>query len=65
MLKVIVQATSSWVADIAPCICGNKVDAVSSVVEYSVAPRMIDSMIMIRRVSVVGWFGWSSEHRLS
>jgi hypothetical protein len=26
---------------------------------------MIDSMIMIRRVSVVGWFGWSSEHRLS
>jgi hypothetical protein len=33
MLKVIAQAISSWVADIAPCICGSSVEAISSVVE--------------------------------
>ncbi|MND03262.1 hypothetical protein D3C83_230010 [compost metagenome] len=33
MLKVIAQAISSWVADIAPCICGRSVDAINSVVE--------------------------------
>ena len=33
MLNVITQAISSWVADIAPCICGSKVEAISKVVE--------------------------------
>jgi hypothetical protein len=33
MLKVIAQAISSWVAAIAPCICGSSVEAISSVVE--------------------------------
>ena len=33
MLNVITQATSSWVADIAPCICGNRVEAINRVVE--------------------------------
>ena len=32
MLKVIAQAISSWVADIAPCICGRMVEVVSSAV---------------------------------
>jgi len=32
-LKVIAQAISSRVAAIAPCICGNSVEAISSVVE--------------------------------
>ena len=32
MLNVIAQAISSWVADIAPCICGRTVDVVSSAV---------------------------------
>ena len=32
MLNVIAQAISSWVADIAPCICGRMVDVVSSAV---------------------------------
>src|SRR3954471_6948715 len=36
MLNVIAQAISSGVAASAPCICGNSVDAISSVVEYSV-----------------------------
>ena len=38
MLKVITQATSSWVADSAPCICGRMVDVVSSAVPYSEEP---------------------------
>ena len=33
MLKVMAQAISSWVADMAPCICGRIVDVVSSAVE--------------------------------
>ena len=33
MLKVMAQAISSWVADIAPCICGRMVEVVSSAVE--------------------------------
>ena len=33
MLKVIAQAISSWVADMAPCICGSNVEAISRVVE--------------------------------
>jgi len=33
MLKVITQAISSWVAAIAPCICGSRLEAISSVVE--------------------------------
>ena len=33
MLKVIAQAISSWVADMAPCICGRMVDVVSNAVE--------------------------------
>ena len=33
MLKVIAQAISSWVADMAPCICGRMVEVVSSAVE--------------------------------
>ena len=33
MLNVITQATSSWVASIAPCICGRMVEAISRVVE--------------------------------
>ena len=49
MLNVIAQAISSCVADIAPCICGNSVEAISSVVEYSVDPTTIEIMIMIRR----------------
>ena len=32
MLNVIAQAISSWVADIAPCICGRMVEVVSSAV---------------------------------
>ena len=32
MLKVIAQAISSWVADIAPCICGKMVEVVSRAV---------------------------------
>ena len=32
ILKVIAQAISSWVADMAPCICGRIVDVVSSAV---------------------------------
>ncbi len=32
ILKVIAQAISSWVADIAPCICGRMVEVVSSAV---------------------------------
>ncbi len=32
MLNVITQAISSWVADIAPCICGRMVEVVSSAV---------------------------------
>ncbi len=32
MLKVIAQAISSWVADMAPCICGRIVEVVSSAV---------------------------------
>ena len=32
MLKVIAQAISSWVADMAPCICGRTVDVVSKAV---------------------------------
>ena len=32
MLKVIAQAISSWVADIAPCICGRTVEVVSRAV---------------------------------
>jgi hypothetical protein len=31
MLKVIAQAISSWVADMVPCICGSKVEAISRV----------------------------------
>ncbi len=49
MLKVIVHAISSCVAAIAPCICGSNVEAISSVVEYSVDPITIEIMIMIRR----------------
>ena len=33
MLNVITQAISSWVADIAPCICGRMVEVVSSAVQ--------------------------------
>ena len=33
MLNVIIQAISSWVADMAPCICGRMVEVVSSAVE--------------------------------
>ena len=33
ILKVIAQAISSWVADMAPCICGRIVEVVSSAVE--------------------------------
>src|SRR3954462_7269594 len=61
MLKVIVQAISSCVADIAPCICGSRVEAISRVVEYSVDPITIESMIMIRRGTLTGSIGWSSE----
>src|SRR3954447_21763966 len=61
MLNVIVQAISSCVADIAPCICGKRVEAISSVVEYSVDPSTIESMIMIRRGTLTGSSGWSSE----
>ena len=32
MLKVIAQAISSWVADMVPCICGSRVEAISRVV---------------------------------
>ena len=32
MLKVMAQAISSWVADMAPCICGSRVEAISRVV---------------------------------
>ena len=60
MLKVIVQAISSCVAAIAPCICGNSVEAISSVVEYSVDPSTIEIMIMIRRGTLTGSIGWSS-----
>ena len=38
MLKVITHATSSWVADSAPCICGRMVDVVRSAVPYSEEP---------------------------
>ena len=38
MLKVMIQAISSWVADMAPCICGRMVEVVSSAVEYSDEP---------------------------
>ena len=60
MLNVIVQAISSCVAAIAPCICGNSVEAISSVVEYSVDPTTIEIMIMIRRGTLTGSIGWSS-----
>src|ERR1041385_2717016 len=46
MLKVIAQAISSWVADMVPCICGSRVEAISRVVAYSVEP--ITTMIRIR-----------------
>ena len=32
MLKVMAQAISSWVADMVPCICGSRVEAISRVV---------------------------------
>ena len=35
MLNVMVQAISSWVADIAPCICGRMVEVVRMAVPYS------------------------------
>ena len=35
-------------------------EAISNVVEYSVDPITIDIMIMIRRGSDTGSFGWSS-----
>ena len=38
ILKVMAQAISSWVADMAPCICGSMVEVVSSAVEYSDEP---------------------------
>ena len=38
MLNVMTQAISSWVADMAPCICGRMVEVVSSAVEYSEEP---------------------------
>src|SRR3954452_21244026 len=57
MLNVIAHALSSWVAAIAPCICGSSVEAISRVVEYSVDPTTIETMIMIRRGSDTGSFG--------
>jgi hypothetical protein len=33
ILNVMIQAISSWVADIAPCICGRMVEVVSRAVE--------------------------------
>ena len=38
MLNVMIQAISSWVADMAPCICGRMVEVVSRAVEYSDEP---------------------------
>src|SRR6202011_1590191 len=38
MLKVIAQAISSCVADMAPCICGRRVEAGRSAVEYRERP---------------------------
>src|SRR3954449_6653302 len=61
MLNVIVQAISSCVADIAPCICGSNVEAISRVVEYSVDPITIEIMIMIRRGTLTESIGWSSD----
>ena len=52
MLNVIAQAISSGVAAIAPCICGSSVEAISSVVEYSVDASITAIRIRMRRVSV-------------
>src|ERR1700716_927396 len=48
MLNVIAQAISSWVADIAPCICGRMVDVVSSAVPYSDDPRTTVARVRYR-----------------
>ena len=60
MLKVMTQATSSCVADSAPCICGSSDETIRSVVEYSVEPNTTEAVISQRRATVVGWFGMSS-----
>ena len=60
MLNVMTQAISSDVAAIVPWICGNKVEAISSVVEYSVDPSMTEIMIRMRR-SGVRPYGLSSS----
>jgi hypothetical protein len=51
MLKVVVQAISSGVAAMLPCICGSSVEATRRVVAYSVDASTTDAMTMTRRAS--------------
>ena len=53
MLNVIAQAISSWVADIAPCICGRMVEVVSSAVPYKEDPSTTVAMVSQRCAAVM------------
>lgn len=51
ILNVVLQAISSAVAAIDPCICGNIAEAINNVVEYKVDATTTAAMINARRAN--------------